>query len=154
MQPHHASEAHVACRAEVHAAGQAIEYGLLGYKISHFIRKPSSSPTHKHGLPYEAVGFIREGIANEQNPRGGEAVTRGGQEAGQRLAYGVRIGHPILDQQSLAEHGQTQLHQLQESNSRHQEPEVDASADAAATDPDAQRLAHSSDSKGGSLHDV
>jgi len=73
-------------------------------------------------------------------------VTRGGQETGQRLANGVAVRNAILDEQTLAQHGQTQFHQLQETDPRHNETEVDAGAHATTADPDAQRLAHSTSS--------
>jgi len=102
--------------------------------------------THKQGLPNEAVGFVGERVAQQKDAGGGEAVARGGQETGQRLANGVAVRNAVLDEKTLAQHGQTQFHQLQETDPRHNESEVDAGAHATTADPDAQRLAHSTSS--------
>jgi len=68
--------------------------------------------THKQGLPNEAVGFVGERVAQQKDAGGGEAVARGGQETGQRLANGVAVRNAVLDEKTLAQHGQTQFHQL------------------------------------------
>lgn len=153
MEPNDAGEAHVAGGAEVHAAGEAIEEGFLRrLEIRTILYELQlKNRTHKQRLPDEVVGLVREGVANEQDAGGGEAVARGGQKPGEGLTNGIRIGHPVPDEQALAQHGQAQLHQLQQPDPRQNKSKVDAGTDAAATEPDAQRLPHSPDSECGHL---
>lgn len=98
--------------------------------------------THKEGLAYEAIGLVRETIAEQQYARGGETVARCGQEAGQRLPNGIGIWHAVAYQQSLAQRGQAELHQLEQAARREHKAKVDAGTNATAADPDAQRLIH------------